>query len=86
MNISKGRLSGRADNYQAKYLVVLGGGGSARALLFDQDRRYLAEVIDDDGVVLDNLMRAGTACSAPVDLPIHSLARAAVAMRCFTLG
>jgi len=85
MNTSKNQRVGRADNYRAKYLVLLDNGGAPRALLFDQDRHYLAELIDDDGLVLDNLMRVGTMCSMPADLALHSVANP-LTMRCFTLG
>ena len=53
------------DAHTARYLVLLNRGDATRALLFGQDHRYLAEVIDDDGLVVDNLMKAGRACLPP---------------------
>lgn len=52
-------------DHTARYLVLLNQDDATRALLFAEDHRYLAEVIDDDGLVVDNLMKAGTVCVAP---------------------
>lgn len=86
MNTSKSPRGGSAENYAAKYLVLLGGEGTLRVLLFDRHHHYLAEVIEDDGLLLDNLMRVGTMCSLPADLARHALASTPATLRCFALG
>ncbi len=72
--------------HTAKYLILLGSDRATRALLFGQDHRFLAEVLDDeDGLVVDNLMRAGTSCLPPDDVTMPVPAGAATRMRCFAL-
>lgn len=73
-------------DYTARYLVLLGrDDASTRALLFGGDQRYLAEVIDDDGLVLDNLMKAGRACPPPPDVARRAWADAPATVTCFAL-
>ena len=44
----------------AKFLVLLDD--AARALLFDRDHRLLGEVIEDDGFIVDSLLRTADRC------------------------
>jgi hypothetical protein len=81
------------DRHQhtAKYLILLKDDTAQRALLFGGDHRYLTELIDDDGLVLENLIRFGTACLPPGDLVFDAVisqaaARQPINMRCFALG
>lgn len=72
--------------HTAKYLILLCSDSTTRALLFGQDHRFLAEMFDDDdGLVLSNLMRAGTSCLPPGDVAMPALASAATSMQCFAL-
>ena len=62
-----------------------------RALLFNGECHYLAEVFDDDGMVVDQLVRCSTVCPKPADLMFDDVrpAPAAVdpdAVRSFALG
>ena len=88
-----GQLPDTQDRHQhtAKYLILLKDETAQRALLFGGDHRYLTELIDDDGLVLDNLIRFGTACVPPRDLALDAAipwqaVRESVDMRCFALG
>ncbi|MBX3619983.1 MAG: hypothetical protein KF891_08365 [Rhizobacter sp.] len=73
------------SDYTARYLVLLGDEHATRALLFARDSRYLAEVIDDDGLVLDDLMKCGTACPPPGDVARQAWANAPATVQCFAL-
>jgi len=75
----------------AHYMVLLGPSEAPRALLFNGECHYLAEVFDDDGMVVDQLVRCSTVCPKPADLMFDEVrpAPAAVngdAVRCFALG
>jgi hypothetical protein len=59
--------------HTAKYLLLMGSKSAPRALLFSVDHRYLAELIDDDGSMIDNLLRTGTPCAAPHNLALDSV-------------
>lgn len=78
------------SGYKARYLVLLNDRSTQRALLFGLDHQYLTEVIDDDGIVLENLTRSGTACIAPKDIAIDAREMAgepaAFELRCYALG
>lgn len=79
------------NQHTAKYLILLKDETVQRALLFGGDYRYLTELIDDDGLVLENLIRCGTACSPPGDLALDAViswqaSRQPMDMRCFALG
>jgi hypothetical protein len=77
------------SGYKAKYLILLNDEMAQRALLFGLDHRYLTEVIDDDGLVLENLTRFGTACKPPREIELDALTlmqRPTAEMRCFALG
>ena len=73
-------------NARARFLVLLDA--EPRALLLDSDQRLLGEVIEDDGFIVDTLLRTAKACSLP--MPPLVLANmpppmASGAMRCFEL-
>ena len=73
---------------RAKYMILLGPTDAPRALLFDRDHRFLAEVFDEDSMVLDQLMKSSRVCPPPRDLALDGMAddEPADAMRCFALG
>lgn len=74
-------------DHSARYLVLLNHNDDAtRALLFARDHRYLAEVIDDDGgLLVDNLMKAGTRCVPPREVAEQARTVEAMKLMCFTL-
>jgi hypothetical protein len=80
-----------SDDHRARYLVLFGAAEAPRAALFDIHERLLTEMIEDDGYIVDNLVRASTACAAPrpamVDA-IEAIDRDAdlAGARCFRLG
>jgi hypothetical protein len=78
------------SGYKAKYLILLSDRTTQRALLFGIDHHYLTEVIDDDGLVVENLTRFGTACPPPQDIAVDVLMlsnqSATAEIRCFALG
>jgi len=52
-------------NNCARYLLLFGTKESPRAVLFDEEERLLAEMIDEDGFLLDSLLREGRAVRPP---------------------
>jgi hypothetical protein len=54
-----------AMNAPAKFLLLLGD--SLRAFLFDDQRQFLGEVIEEDGFIVDSLLRSASACPSPSD-------------------
>ena len=77
----------RGTEHTAKYLILLGSDSAARALLFGEDHRFLAEMFDDeDGLVLGNLMSKGTACQPPRDVVSSLPASAPTSIQCFALA
>jgi hypothetical protein len=50
-------------NTPAKFLLLLDD--SPRALLFDSERRLLGEVIEEDGFIVDSLLRSASECPRP---------------------
>jgi len=77
--------------HSAKYLILLGPQDAPRALLFNGQHDYLAEMIDDDGLMVENLLKSSRVCPTPHALdfgpllsPQHSAGGQAV--RCFALG
>jgi hypothetical protein len=72
-------------DYKAKYLILMNTDNKTRALLFGQDYRYLAEVLEDDGLVLENLVRAGKACAPPGALAVQAWGGSSSTLRCFAL-
>lgn len=79
-------------DHRARYLVLYGAAEAPRAALFDVHERLLAEMIDDDGgYMVDNLVRASTACAPPRPAmldAIEAVDRDAdlASARCFHLG
>jgi hypothetical protein len=76
--------------YRAKYLVLLHTQPHQRAFLFNGESDFLAE-LDDDGFVVDNLVRAGTPCQPPPSLPLPTLDAdsqlgPADRLECYSLG
>ena len=77
--------------HHARYLVLFGDDEAPRAALFDTHERLLAEMIEADGYIVANLVRASSACAPPRPAMVDAiealdadadLARA----RCFRLG
>lgn len=73
-------------NGRAKFLVLVDS--APRALLLDGDQRLLGEVIEDDGFIVETLLRTAKACVLPL-LPLLLASTmpplAGGAMRCFEL-
>ena len=91
MSAQLSEIENDRHQHTAKYLILLKDETAQRALLFGGDHRYLAELIDDDGLVLENLIRFGTACLPPGDLVLDTVipreaAQQQIDMRCFALG
>lgn len=79
-------FSTRHDEYTARYLVLLSQHESTRALLFGRDQRYLAELFNDDnGLMLETLMRNGRECPAPRMVAEQAWAGAPASVVCFAL-
>jgi hypothetical protein len=75
---------------RAKYLVLLHTRAHQRALLFNEEHNFIAE-LDDDWFAVDNLVRAGTPCRPPPSLPLADLARNSAGdfdgqLECYSLG
>lgn len=75
---------------RAKYLVLLHTQAHQRALLFNGEHDFIAE-LDDDWFAVDNLVRAGTPCPPPRSLPLADIARDSPAyfngqLECYSLG
>jgi hypothetical protein len=73
------------DTHTARYLVLLNHDDATRALLYAHDHRYLAEVIDDDGLVVDNLVKAGRACPPPREVAEQAQREKPMRLLCFEL-
>jgi len=73
---------------RAKYMLLVGPADAPRALLFDGEHRFLAEVFDEDRMVLDQLMKSSRVCAAPGTLVLDDgeELEPADAGRCFALG
>ncbi len=76
---------------ESKYMVVVAQAEhDARALLFDDQGNYLADV-DEQSVPVEDLVRAASPCSIPSAIA-HTLERwtrpsfEASKMRCFSVG
>lgn len=77
--------------HRAEYLILLGPRHARRALLFNKQRDYLAEMIDDDGLMVENLLKSSRICPTPDDLTFEALidskkTAAGDGVRCFALG
>ena len=73
-------------NSSAKFLVLVGS--APRAVLFDSDQQPVGEVIEDDGFIVDSLLRNATMCALPTaSRLVSSLAASALQspVRCFEL-
>lgn len=73
-------------NARPKFLLLLDD--SARALLFDGERQFLGEVIEEDGFIVDSLLRSASACPFPTDGMLNSVMpppSPQQPMRCFEL-
>ncbi len=65
-------------SHSAKYLILVGPRAARRALLFNHEHRYLSEVIDDqDGLMVDALLRSGKGCELPRTLRLDGIVPAA---------
>jgi hypothetical protein len=77
------------NSHSAKYLVLIGPKTAQRALLFNDEYRYLSEVIDDDGLMVDGLLGAARACELPRPLRVDGIVPgaqlASATARCFEL-
>ncbi|MEY4563217.1 MAG: hypothetical protein RLZZ618_2494 [Pseudomonadota bacterium] len=78
-------------SHNARYLVLLGPTDAPRALLFSGEHRYLAEMIDDDGMMVDTLLKSSRVCPRPRNLKFDAVAtvdpaHAAKDVRCYALG
>ncbi len=70
----------------AKFLVLFDD--TTRALLFDRDQSLLGEVIEEDGFIVDSLLRSATECPLPRGEFLQVLVPPPApqqAMRCFEL-
>jgi hypothetical protein len=77
--------------HSAKYLILVGPRAARRALLFNHEHRYLSEVIDDeDGLMVDALLRSGKGCELPRTLRLDGIVPAAqlaaCSVQCIELG
>lgn len=48
-----------------KFLLLIEG--APRALLFDKERQLIGEVIEEDGFIVDSLLRTANECPCAVD-------------------
>ncbi len=58
-------------NTPPKFLVLLND--TSRALLFDGDQKLLGEVIEEDGFIVDSLLRAASECPCPGDCILRAV-------------
>lgn len=73
-------------NNPPKFLLLLDN--SSRVLLFDGERRLLGEVIEEDGFIVDSLLRSASECPCPDDAALGALVPPPSPhqpMRCFEL-
>jgi len=57
--------SRKAPSHRAHYMVLLGPTDAPRALLFSDECRYLAEMFDEDGMLVENLVKCSRECPPP---------------------
>lgn len=69
-------------NRCARFLVLLDD--VPRALLFDRDRQLLGEVIEDDGFIVESLLRGAEKCTPHGESMLHGVAPQQP-VRCFAL-
>jgi hypothetical protein len=75
--------------HSARYLILCGTSRAQRALLFNQELQYLAEIFDD-GLMVDTLLQSGTLCPVPTLLPLETVLApdeqgANAELKCFAL-
>ena len=73
-------------NSSPKFLVLFDG--ATRALLFDRDQKLVGEVIEDDGFIVEGLLRSASECPCPDDTMLHAVVpppSPADRMRCYEL-
>lgn len=73
-------------NIPAKFIALLGA--APRALLFDSQRQLIGEVIEEDGFIVDSLLRSASACPSPTDSMLSMVVPAPLpdhGARCFEL-
>lgn len=75
--------------HSARYLILCGPSSAQRALLFNQQLQYLAEIFDD-GLMVDALLQSGTRCPVPSSLPLNAVLApdeqaGAAEVKCFAL-
>jgi hypothetical protein len=71
-------------NASAKFLVLLDS--APRALLLDSNRRLMGEVIEDDGFIVETLLRTARACPLMIGDSLDAvLAAPSDPVRCFEL-
>jgi hypothetical protein len=58
-------------NRPAKFLLLLDD--APRAFLFDSQQCLLGEVIEQDGFIVDSLLRAATRCPEPFDALLQAV-------------
>lgn len=69
-----------------KFLLLLDD--APRALLFDSERRLLGEVIEEDGFIVNSLLRSANECPARLDEMLHAVTPPPTLqrpMRCYEL-
>lgn len=74
-------------NSRPKFLMLLDDG--PRALLFDSDRRLMGEVIEEDGFIVESLLRSASVCPGPHLEMLSAVVPAPLPqrpMRCFELN
>ncbi len=76
--------------HRAEYLVLLGPETAPRALLFNGEHHYLAEMIDADGLMMDDLLRQSSKLREPPrGLALEKMippSELRGGVRCFALG
>jgi hypothetical protein len=73
-------------NITAKFLLLVDG--ARRAILLDDDQRHLGEVIEEDGFIVDSLLRGARSCPVPsfeALAAMHPAPSPNARMRCFEL-
>ena len=69
----------------ARFLVLLDD--ARRALLFDSKQCLIGEVIDDDGHIVDHLLKLATACPIPHARMLDAMVPPpSQPVRCYDLG
>ena len=81
-------MSGRS--HCAQYMVLLGPSDAPRALLFNGECHYLAEMFDEDGLLVENLVKSSRVCPPPRGLQFDDVVPAPAVsgepVRYFELG